>query len=85
MHSTHLSFQGFQGKVGSKGDIVSRSFTPLNRTVTSVSHILLCVVPRLHADTYFPQKILSVSLNLLIFLPRVTPAWRDWLVRKVKR
>lgn len=25
MHSTHLSFQGFQGKVGPKGDVVSRN------------------------------------------------------------
>lgn len=74
MHTMPFSFQGFQGKVGSKGDVVSINFC-FSSVLTNIlsSHCLLT----------------TLSLPLLFVFPsgacRETLVLRDWLVKKVKR
>lgn len=70
MHSSHLSLQGFQGKVGSKGDVVSRCFAFLNWIIRNILHII---------KLYFSFTLLTNLLyghpsspSSLFFFPSVT-------------
>lgn len=83
MHSTCFSFQGFQGKVGSKGDVVSGSFVLLNWTLRNS---YCCVLYFSSMLTYFLYSHSSLCQSFSLSAAfRVTPVLKDWLGRKVKR